>query len=70
MHTQKVTKLGLQKNYICPKTTKMGSVINFIDHRMDYNGVGVLSGQQVEKIDQCNPSPPGRNMPLYNHNLY
>ena len=27
---------------ICPKVTKMGSIIG---HRIDYNGVGVLRGQ-------------------------
>ena len=37
----KVTKLGLQKLHICPKVTKMGSMIG---HRVDYNGVGALRG--------------------------
>ena len=36
---QKVTKLGQQKLPICPKVTKMGSIIG---HRIDFNGL-VLS---------------------------
>ena len=31
------------KSYICPKVTKMGSKIG---HRIDYNGVGAVRGQQ------------------------
>ena len=30
------------QNYICPKVTKIGSIIG---HRIDYNGVGALRGQ-------------------------
>ena len=37
-----MTKLGWRKLYICPKVTKMGSIIG---HRIDYNGVGALRGQ-------------------------
>ena len=40
---KKVTKLGLRKLYICPKVTKIGSIIG---HRIDYNEVGALRGQQ------------------------
>ena len=39
----KVTKLGSRKLHICPKVTKMGSIIG---HRIDYNGVGALRGQR------------------------
>ena len=38
-----MTKLGSRKLHICPKVTKMGSIIG---HRIDYNGVGALRGQQ------------------------
>ena len=38
-----MTKLGWRKLYICPKVTKMGSIIGH--HRIDYNGVGALRGQ-------------------------
>ena len=31
-----------RENYIFPKVTKMGSIFG---HRIDYNGVGVLTGQ-------------------------
>ena len=44
-----MTKLGSQKLHICPKVTKMGSIIG---HRIDYNGVGALRG-----------SPPGKKKP-------
>ena len=30
-------------NDICPKVTKMGSIVG---HKIDYNGVGVLRGQR------------------------
>ena len=36
-----------RENYISPKLTKMGSKIG---HRMDYNGVGALTGQRQKKI--------------------
>ena len=38
-----MTKLGSRKLHICPKVTKMGSIIG---HRIDYNGVRALRGQQ------------------------
>jgi len=38
-----VTKLASRKLHICPKVTKMGSLIG---HRIDYNGVGALRGQR------------------------
>ena len=37
-----MTKLGSRKLHICPKVTKMGSIIG---HSIDYNGVGALRGQ-------------------------
>ena len=42
---KKVAKLGSQKLLICPKVTKMGSIIG---HRIDYNlnEVGALRGQR------------------------
>ena len=43
IHKKKVTKLGSRKFHICPRVTKMGSII--IGHRIDYNGVGALRGQ-------------------------
>ena len=36
-------KLGSLKLYVCPIVTKMGSKTG---HRIDYNGVGALRGQQ------------------------
>ena len=36
-----MNKLGSQKLHICPKVTKIGSIIG---HRIDYNGVGALRG--------------------------
>ena len=38
-----MTKLGLRKLHICPKVTKMGSIMS---HRIDYNGVRALRGQR------------------------
>ena len=38
-----MTKLGSRKLHICPKVTKMGSIIG---HRIDYNGVGALRAQR------------------------
>ena len=38
-----MTKLGSQKLHICPEVTNRGSTIG---HRIDYNGVGALSGQR------------------------
>ena len=37
------SKLGWRKLHICPKVTKMGSIIG---HKIDYNGVGALRGQR------------------------
>ena len=52
-----MTKLGWRKLNICPKVTKMGSIIG---HRIDYNGVGALRGQLAhtqQKFTQV--IPPG-----------
>ena len=38
-----MTKLGTQKLHICSKVTKMGSTTG---QKIDYNGVGALTGQQ------------------------
>ena len=45
MNEQKVSKFGIERNYIFPKVTKMGSIFG---HRIDYtyNGVGVLTNQR------------------------
>ena len=48
-----MTKLGSQKLHICPKVTKMGSIIG---HKIDYNGVGALTGQG---------HIPSKNLPKY-----
>ena len=48
-----MTKLGSRKLHICPKVTKMGSLIG---HRIDYNGVGALSGKR---------HIPSKNLPKY-----
>ena len=37
-------RLGWRKLHICPKVTKMGSIIG---HKIDYNGVGALRGQRA-----------------------
>ena len=50
-----MTKLGSRKLHICPKVTKMGSIIG---HRIDYNRVGALRGQQ---------HIPSKNYPKYPH---
>ena len=50
-----MTKLGLGKLHICPKVTKMGSIIG---HRIDCNGVGALKGQR---------HIPSKNYPKYPH---
>ena len=48
-----MTKLGTQKLHICPKVTKMGSIIG---HRIDCNGVGALRGHTYPaKINTSNP---------------
>ena len=43
IHKWKLTKLGSQKLYICPKVSKMESILG---HRIDYNGLGPLRGQR------------------------
>ena len=48
-------KLGSRKLHICPKVTKMGSIIG---HRIDYDGVGALRGQRHIPSKNCNPSTP------------
>ena len=48
-----MTKVGSQKLHICPKVTKMGSIIG---HKIDYNGVGALRGQG---------HIPSKNLPKY-----
>ena len=44
MNEQKVSKFGIERNYIFPKVTKMGSIFG---HRIDYmyNEVGVIRSQ-------------------------
>ena len=39
-----LTKLGSRKLHTCSEVTKIGSIIG---HRIDYNGVGALSGSKV-----------------------
>ena len=54
-----MTKLGSRKLHICPKVTKMGSIIG---HRIDYNGVEALRGQRhipSKKITQVPDSEEG-----------
>ena len=51
-------KKGSRKLHICPKVTKMGSIIG---QRIDYNGVGALRGQQhipSKNLPQYHPLPP------------
>ena len=53
-----MTKLGSQKLHICPKVTKMGSIIG---HKIDYNGVGALRGQghiPSKNLPKYPPPPP------------
>ena len=45
--------MGSRKLYVCPKVTKMGSIIG---HRIDYSGVGALRGQR---------HIPSKNLPKY-----
>ena len=45
--------MGSRKLHICPKVTKMGSIIG---HRLDYNGVGALRGQRHIHPAKINPS--------------
>ena len=56
-----MTRLGSRKLHICPKVTKMGSIIG---HSLDYDGVETLRGQRQitqQKLTQVNhpgnPSP-------------
>ena len=60
-----MTRLGSQKLHICPKVTKMGSIIG---HSLDYDGVETLRGQRQitqQKLTQVNhpgnPSPEPQN---------
>ena len=55
----KVTKLGSRKLHICPKMTKMGSIIG---HKIDYNGVGALRGQRHIHSKNSPRYPPGANV--------
>ena len=49
-------RLGWRKLHICPKVTKMGSIIG---HRIDYNGVGALRGQRHIPSKNWPKYPPG-----------
>ena len=60
-----MTRLGSRKLHICPKVTKMGSIIG---HSLDYDGVETLRGQRQitqQKLTQenhpGNPSPEPQN---------
>jgi len=46
---KKVTNSGSRKLHICPKVTKLGSIIG---HRIDYNGVGALRGQRISWFER------------------
>ena len=50
-----MTKLGSRKLHICPKVTKMGSIIG---HRIDYNEVGALKGQRTYPAKTLTQVPP------------
>ena len=51
-------------NYICPKVTKMGSIIG---HTIDYNRVGALRGEQhIPSKNWPKCPPPPQNTPLKN----
>ena len=52
-----MTKLGSQKLHICPKVTKIGSIIG---HRIDYNRVGALRGSP----------PPGKEPDEMHYFIY
>ena len=60
IHKYKVTKLGLRKLHICPKVTKMGSIIG---HRIDYNGVEALRCQRHIPSKKNNRSTPRGTAP-------
>ena len=52
-----MAKSGSQKIHICPKVTKMGSIIG---HKLDYDGVGVLRGQwHIPSKNYPSTLPPG-----------
>ena len=56
MHKKKLLSFD-RENDVFPKVTKMGSIFG---HRIDYNGEGVLRGQQHIPPQKINPSnPPG-----------
>ena len=77
-----MTKLGSRKLHICPKVTKMGSIIghridykgvggseSIIGHRIDYNGVGALREQRHipnKNLPPTKSTPPGIRR-LYKH---
>ena len=54
-----------RENYVFPKVTKMGSIF---DHRIDYNGIGVLKGQRHKPSYSSNP--PGRLPPFITSLFY
>ena len=54
-----MTKLGSQKIHICPKVTRIGSIIA---HRIDYNGVGNLREASGTNPAKINPSTPPREI--------
>ena len=56
-----MSKLGSRKLHICPKVTKMGSIIG---HRIDYNGLGALRGERhiPSKMFPEYPPPPRGNL--------
>ena len=60
IHKYKVTKLGLRKLHICPKVTKMGSIIG---HRIDYNGVEALGCQRHIPSKKITEVPPRGTAP-------
>ena len=56
-----MTKLGSRKLHICPKVTKMGSIIG---HRIEYNRVGALRGQRhIPSKNLAKYLPPGITWP-------
>ena len=58
-----MSRLGSGKLYICPKVTKMWSIIGY---RIDYNGVGALRGQRhPAKINPNTPIPQGGRGGMY-----
>ena len=63
IHKYKVTKLWSRKWHICPKVTKIGSIIG---HRIDYNGVGALRGQWHIPSKNWPKYPPPPHPPVVN----